>query len=188
MKFECILCKYKNNKEECNKAIFSSNWHCPTLQNIYYGKIIKYQPFKTIQKIIDIKNYHKDTEYYNTFNEDYTENEDYKFIFGVISYDDLSSNNKPNLLTMNDLDIIYNKKKNIYTWAIEAIYQFESIDGKKQYLKRLLDVFTKFMKENGYNTEEDCFYDLFVYNNQEFKSLEDAYMNFKYYVNGYINS
>ena len=84
--------------------------------------------------------------------------------------------------------VIYDKKKGIYIWGVEAFYQFKSIDGKKQYLKRLLDVFTKFMKENGYNTEKDCFYELFAYNYQEFKSLEDCYMNFKYYVNGYINS
>ena len=88
MKFECILCKYRNNQKACDKAIFSKNWHCPTLQNIYYGKVIKHQPFKTIQDIIDKFTYRKEKMYYNSFNSDCTENEDYRYIFGVISYDD----------------------------------------------------------------------------------------------------
>ena len=139
--------------------------------------------FRKIKRIIEIK---RTGEYYSTFNKDFTENDDYKFIFGAISYDDLS-NNKANLLTMNDLDVIYDKHNNTYSWSVEYLYSFETIDGKKQYVKRLLDVFTKFMQENGYNTKLDGFYTIFT-NSTEFDTLEECYVNFKYCVNGYINS
>ena len=46
--------------------------------------------------ITDILDYRKYKNYYETFNKDCTENEDMRYIFGVISYDDLTSN-KPNL-------------------------------------------------------------------------------------------
>lgn len=186
MKFECILCKYRNNKKACHKAIFSNNWHCPTLQNIYYGKVIEYQPFKAIQNIIDKFTYRKEKMYYRSFNNDCTENEDMKYIFGVISYDDLTSN-KPNLLTMNDLDVIYNKHNRTYSWSVEYIYSFPNREGKKKYLKRLLKCFTKFMKEHNYDTELDGFYTIFT-GITEFDTLEECYANFKYCVNGYIHS
>ena len=109
-----------------------------------------------------------------------------RYIFGVISYDDLTSN-KPNLLTMNDLDVIYNKHNRTYSWSVEYIYAFPNIEGKKKYLKRLLKCFTKFMKEHNYNTELDGFYTMFS-NVTEFDTIEECYANFKYCVNGYIHS
>ena len=186
-KLECILCKYKNNPEECKKRVYSSNWHCPTLQNIYYGKLIDYYPFKIFHKIHIIINNKKADSYYESFNKDFTENDNFKFIFGVKSYDDLSYNSNANLLTMNDLDVLYNKKNNTYSWSVEYIYSFETKDGKKEYLSRLLNCFYKFMKEHKYNTELDGFYTMFS-NCTEFDSLEECYANFKYCVNGYINS
>lgn len=183
---QCILCRYRKDIEKCVKVQHNPTWHCPTLLNIYYGKVIKHQPFKAVQNIIDEINYKKDKDYYDTFNDDYTENEDIKLIFGVVSYDDLTSNT-PNLLTMNDLDVIYDKHNNTYSWSVEYIYSFKTIDSKKQYVKRLLDIFTKFMKENGYDTELDGFYTIFA-NATEFDTLEECYANFKYCVNGYINS
>ena len=185
-KLECIFCKYEQDSAQCRKSIMEDNWHCPTLQNIYYGKLIKYQPFKIIHNIKTKFNSYKTDKYYDTFNEDCTENNNYKFIFGVISYDDLSSN-KPNLLTMNDLDIIYDKKNKTYSWSIEYIYDFKNYDGRKQYLANLLKVFTRFMIENGYDINGDYSYGLFT-NITQFDTLEECYANFKYCVNGYINS
>ena len=151
-----------------------------------YKKKKKNFLIKFIQKIIDMYYYQKEKGYYETFNDDYTENIDYKFIFGVISYDDLSYN-KPNLLTMNDLDVLYNKHNKTYSWDIECVYSFPNKEGKKKYLKRLLKCFTKFMKEHNYNTELDGFYTIFS-NVNEFDTIEECYANFKYCVNGYINS
>ena len=186
-KLECILCKYKNNPEECKKRVYSSNWHCPTLQNIYYGKLIDHYPFKMVHKIHVLIADNKANHYYDSFNKDFTENDNFKFIFGIKSYDDLSYNSDANLLTMNDLDVLYNKKNNTYSWSVEYIYSFETKDGKKEYLSRLLNCFHKFMKENGYNTQVDGFHTVFA-NCTEFDSLEECYANFKCCVNGYINS
>ena len=137
---------------------------------------------KSILKILNKRN----RNYYDTFNNDYTENEDVKYIFGVISYDDLTSN-KPNLLTMNDLDVIYNKHNRTYSWSVEYIYYLPNREGKKKYIKRLLKCFTKFMKEHNYDTELDGFYTTFT-GVTEFDTLEECYANFKYCVNGYIHS
>lgn len=52
MNFNCILCKYCNNEIGCNKVISENNlWHCPSLSNIYYGRLIKYFPFNIIDKV-----------------------------------------------------------------------------------------------------------------------------------------
>ena len=139
------------------------------------------------KSILDMLNCKRNKNYYDTFNNDCTENEDMKYIFGVISYDDLTSNNRPNLLTMNDLDIIFDKHNKTYSWSVEYIYSFPNRDGKKKYLKRLLKCFTKFMKEHNYDTELDGFHTMFA-NVTEFDTIEECYANFKYCVNGYIHS
>ena len=186
-KFECILCKYKHNKTESERAIQRATWHCPTLQNIYYGKFIDYQPFKTLHKIRVMIDDRKVNEYYESFSEDFKENDDVKFIFGIKAYNDLCGGVDANLLTMNDFDVIYNKKNHTYSWSVEYLYSFDTIKGKKKYLKHLLEVFTKFMKEKGYDTNYDGFCGMFS-NCTEFDTLEECYANFKYCTNGYINS
>lgn len=183
---ECILCKYKKNPQKCAEKIHTPNWHCPTLQNIFYGKLVDYYPFKIFYKIQKSISHRKASKFYDTFNTGCTENEDYKFIVGAISYDNIGSNT-PNLLTMNDLEVLYNKKNRTYSWDVEAAYHFENLDGKKKYLKRLLKVFTKYMKENGYDTNLDGFHTIATHS-EYFDTLEECYANFKYCVNGYINS
>ena len=51
MNLQCILCKYKNNEQACHNAIYSSSWTCPTLSNIYYGKLIDWFPFNIFHHI-----------------------------------------------------------------------------------------------------------------------------------------
>ena len=190
--FNCILCKYHNDKNKCHEKILNSpTWHCPTLSNIYYGKLIKWFPFNVYQKIKDEISSKKREKYYNTFNEDYTENEDFKFIFGIISYDDLTSN-KPNLLTMNDFDIIYDKNKKKYIMSIETIYVFKNgVDGEQEYLNNILNKFTQWMLENNYNIEKNVFYEIFTNGNNintEFDSIEVLYATFNCFVKGYGNT
>lgn len=55
-KINCILCKYRKSPIICKEIIMQSqrgmsSWHCPTLSNIYYGKLIYYFPFNLIFKI-----------------------------------------------------------------------------------------------------------------------------------------
>ena len=188
MNFQCILCKHKHNEESCHEAIYSSSWTCPTLSNIYYGKLINWFPFNIFYNIQNKIKDKKKTEYYETFNEDYTENEDFKFIFGVISYDDITSN-VPNLLTMNDFDVIYDKKEKKYFMGVETIYTFSNgIDGEREYLNSILDKFTQWMKDNNYGIERNVFYELFTagYNiNTHFDSIEVLYATFKCLVKGF---
>ena len=71
---QCILCKYRKNPKECIKAIHSNNWNCPTLSNIWYGKLIKWFPFNIIDFIqwkIYFKRAEKEYEgYYENLEDD----------------------------------------------------------------------------------------------------------------------
>ena len=126
-------------------------------------------------------------KYYDDFNDDYTENSEMKHIWGIKSYDDLSSS-FCNLLTMNDFDITYLKNEKKYILGVELIYQFDKgYDGEKAYLEDILDKFTEWMEENGYDTNikiriwqfgEFCL-------NSHFDTIEDAYASFKYMVKGF---
>lgn len=126
--------------------------------------------------------------------DDYDENFDpwesntMKFIWGVKSWDDLC-NCDACLYTMNDIDLIYLKDENKYILGIETIFGFEKEEHKLGYLKECLDAFTKFMVENGYNTEvKPQWWDVFMSGmNTHFDSIEECYGMFKMLVNGYCN-
>ena len=196
-KYNCILCKY-NKYNKSNDSCWNHQEkdgygypveECKSLSNIYYGKIIKWFPFNIIHKIINKIQWEQANKYYEDFNEDYTENSDMKFIFGVMSWDDLSSATKPNLFTMNDLDLIYLKDENKYILSIETIYFFKDKQAKKGYLQGLLDKFTKWMQNNGYNTDSSLdIFEVFdgININSHFNTIEDAYQTFKLLVNGYL--
>ena len=201
-KYNCILCKYnKYNKGD------DSCWNhqekdeygyplgkCMSLSNIYYGKIIKWFPFNVIDKIASEILWKRADKYYKDFNEDCTESNDMKFIFGVMSWDDLSSATEPNLLTMNDFDLIYLKDEKKYILGIETAYKFKDKQSEKEYLQELLNKFTKWMQDNGFNTDSslNSYGDMFevftdgININSHFDTIEDAYRTFKLLVNGYL--
>ena len=201
-KYNCILCKYnKYNKGD------DSCWNhqekdeygyplgkCMSLSNIYYDKIIKWFPFNVIDKIASEILWKRADKYYKDFNEDCTENNDMKFIFGVMSWDDLSSATEPNLLTMNDFDLIYLKDEKKYILGIETAYKFKDKQSEKEYLQELLNKFTKWMQDNGFNTDSslNSYGDMFevftdgININSHFDTIEDAYRTFKLLVNGYL--
>ena len=85
------------------------------------------------------------------------ETQDMKFIWGIKSYDDLTSLDA-NIHSLNYIDLIYHKDENKYSLNIETIYLFDEEEHKLGYLKSLLEDFTKFMKENNYNTEKKPFW------------------------------
>lgn len=189
--FQCIFCKYKNNEEKCMEAIEKDDFECPSLSNIFYGKIIKIPIIKQIYKVCDkihdnylMKQYEKDyiSEY---------ETQSMKMIWGVKSWDDLSSAKSANLYTMNDIDLIYLKDENKYILGIETMFMFKEEEHKLNYLKGCLQAFTEFMKDNGYNTEIKPFWmDIFSYGwniNTHFDNIEDCYAMFKLLVNGYCS-
>ena len=128
-------------------------------------------------------------EIYDTIENEY-ENEYVKFIWGVKSWDDITDSNA-NLYTMNDIDLIYNKDDNSYMLSLETIFGFDTEEHKLNYLKECLNKFTKFMKENDYDTETKLSWiDVFSCGwnmNMHFDSIEDCYVMFKLLVNGYCS-
>lgn len=118
----------------------------------------------------------------------YYEDESMKFIWGVKSWDDLSGSDAC-LHTMNDIELDYLKDKNKYILSLETIFEFENEESKMGYLESRLDAFTKFMIENGYNTEvKPHWWDAFSDGmNTHFDSIEECYGMFKLLVNGYCN-
>ena len=119
---------------------------------------------------------------------EYYETKDLKFIWGIKSYDDLTSSDA-NLHTMNDIDLIYLKNENKYILCLETIYQFDQEEYKIRYLKMCLNAFTEFMIKNNYNTETHLhWWDVFSNGmNTHFDSIEECYAMFKLLVNGYCN-
>lgn len=201
-KYNCIFCKYRKLNKSYDYACMDS-WEkdeygypigeCNSLSNIWYGKLSKHFPFNIVQYFIDKHEEKITEEYYDDYNEDFTENSSMKFIWGLKSYDDLSSCDA-NLETMNDIDLIYLKDEKKYILGVETAYMFNSKETEKEYFKVLLDKFTKWMKEQGYNTNSTLnpygdMCEIFTKGiniNTHFDTIEDAYRTFKLLVNGYL--
>jgi hypothetical protein len=191
-KFNFVFCKYAHGKNKnyikcanCKKDM------CPSVSNILYGKVFKLPVIKQIYKLIsniyyDIETKRYEKDYINEY-----EIGDMKHIWGLKSYDDLSSSSGANIHTMNDIELLYHKDTEDYSISIETIYMFELKDGDIKYLKCLLDNFTKWMDEHGYRTDSRVnLYEVFTYGNNintHFKTIEECYANFKMLVNGYCS-
>lgn len=112
-----------------------------------------------------------------------------KFIWGIKSGDDISSNPEAGIYTMNDFDIVYYEHDKQYALSVETIYEFENPKDSYLYINGILMAFTKWMKTNLYSTEyKPNMYDLFtkgVNINSRFDSIEEAYGVFKALVQMY---
>ena len=114
------------------------------------------------------------------------ETDDYKFIWGLKSYDELCSGDCC-LYTMNDIDIVYDKKHDKYKLGIETAFWFEDKNGECKYLLRLLDSFTKYMDDNGLDKNKP--YEFWMSNlatSMSADTIEDLYTNFNIFVRGYL--
>ena len=82
--------------------------------------------------------------------------------------------------------IIISKK---YSVSVEAIYQFDSIEGQVRYLNKLLHEFTKYMTDNKLDTNYNIsFYDIFyghIAIDCVADSIEECYARFKFIVEGF---
>lgn len=198
-KYNCILCKYnKYNKDgdSCWNHREKDEYgypvgECKSLSNIYHGTITKHFPFKQIDDIKSEIAYRKENKYFEEMNKKYgncaLETDDYKFIWGVKSWDDLTSNDV-SMYTMNDIDITYDKKNMVYMLGVETAYMFKTHEAECMYLKDCLKAFTKYMDDNGLNKNEP--YMLFMSNpctSMTAKTIEDLYTNFKIFVDGFCN-
>ena len=197
-KYNCILCKYNKynkNGDNCYNHREKDEYgycvdKCKSLSNIYYGTIIKFFLFKQIHDFRAERAWRKEEKYNKKMEEKYgdcsLETDDFKFIWGIKSYDDLSCTGAC-LYTMNDIDIIYDKKKKEYILGIETAYLFKTYNDECKYLSDCLKAFTKYMDDNGLNKNEP--FKLFMNNpctNIVANSIEELYTNFKIFVNGYL--
>lgn len=187
---QCIFCKYKYDKDACFDATYNHNYECPSISNILHGKIYKLPVIKQVYNWVSNIRFEKEMKAYeeNYINE--YETQDMLFVWGVISYDELTSN-KANLYTMNDLDLIYHKDKNKYSLSVETIYMFNNKSTQYRYMQSLLDKFTNWMNENNYDiTKEFALFKVFtdgISINTKFDSIEEAYAAFKMMVNGFCS-
>ncbi len=125
----------------------------------------------------------------------------FEFIWGILSGDSLSNCQKADLYTMNDFDIVYNKKEQKYYGSIETIYGFPNgIKGTIAYLKNILSLFEKWLKENNYNIYITNPCDIYEpidpdyhlvfqgwnsFDETPYDSIEELYFHFKVLVKGY---
>ena len=194
-KYNCILCKYnKYNKygDSCFNHQEKDEYgypigKCKSLSNIYYGTIINFFPFKQIDDFLIERSY----KYCKKMNKKYgnytLETDDYKFIWGVKSWDDLSGADAC-MFTMNDIDIIYDKKNKIYMLGVETAYMFDTYEDQCRYLKNCLNAFTKYMDDNKLKKNEP--YMLFMSNpctRIKANTIEELYTNFKIFVDGFCS-
>ena len=111
----------------------------------------------------------------------------WEFIWGVKSYDDLSSCDT-NIHTMNDIEIYYDHLNNQYSLSIETVYIFESKPAECRYLKDLLNHLEDYMEANHINKGQPR--GLF-FNQPEVSmtanSIGELYWDFKLYVNGFCS-
>lgn len=112
----------------------------------------------------------------------------YEFIWGIKSADDLGS--KASFETMNDIEILYNKKNKTYSINIETIYLFTNgKTGEKVYIKNLFNKLTEWMESKKYDTtQEVTIYEIFTQGkniNSEFQTLEELYAVYKCLVFGF---
>lgn len=118
--------------------------------------------------------------------------EDWEFIYGIKSWDDLTSS-EANLYTMNDFDVTFNKKEKKYYMGIKTIYQFSNgKQGEKNYIKQIFIKFTKWMISQNYDVDRQSnIWEMFTEGkniNSGFDSIEELYATFECLVNGFINT
>lgn len=146
---------------------------------------------KQIYNFISDKQFEKEIKEWRENFISENETKDMLYIWGIMSYDDLSGSSKANMFTMNDIDLIYHKDINKYSLGIETIYSFSSTNGQYGYMQSLLDEFTKWMEENNYNTNREFpLFEVFtdgISINTKFNSIEEAYAAFKMMVNGFCS-
>ncbi len=112
--------------------------------------------------------------------------ERYEFIWGRLSYDCIISS-PPGIDTMNDIDIVFDRKKQQYELFIETAYVCkDGIKGEARYMRSLLDAFTAFMDEKGYDKDEE--YSIFMCHpkvNFKAGTIPQLYTQFRLFVEGF---
>lgn len=108
-----------------------------------------------------------------------------RFVWGVKSKECMSPC-PANLYTMNDIDIVYDTKKRVYILGVNSLYKFNTHKEEAQYLLKLLDYFSDFMKRHDYEMNDPYYY--FEYAPRIVTAsayISELYTMFKIFVKGY---
>ena len=113
--------------------------------------------------------------------------DDLEFVWGIKSYDCLARCDA-NIHTMNDIEIDFDHKDNMYYLSIETAYMFQDKQAECEYLKGLLKCLEEYMDEHKVN--KDTPDDLFIRNigiSMTAETIAELYWDFKLYVNGFCS-
>lgn len=140
-------------------------------------------------KLQEWKIRHRERKYrrkYSDFHSlDNSDDGNYKFIWGVKSPNDLCQS-EACLHTINDIELLYSRDAQKYILNIETAYWLETKKNEISYLEQLLEDFTKYMKEQGLNTQDPYRFwmsdpdSLF-----EGDMISEVYTGFRIFVEGY---
>ena len=110
---------------------------------------------------------------------------DKRFIWGVLANDD-STGGVAGMYTLNDIDIVYDRRKETYKLSIETIYTFTCIEYEREYLRGLLNKFTEWMKTEELNTKYELrLHEFFACDSWERDSIAELYAFFKLLVTNF---
>lgn len=85
------------------------------------------------------------------------------------------------------LELTYSKKDNVYRLSVETAYYFQSVGAEIAYYTHLLDEFTDYMEQSGFETDVNIrLNDLCFWKVRDFRSIEKAYAWFKFTVESYV--
>lgn len=111
-----------------------------------------------------------------------------RVLWGVLSGDDETGSSEAGFDTLNDIELLYFEDTEEYTIGLETIHSFGSREEEKAYMKYLLDKMTEWMQGQGYNTDVIMNYSkVFQENRDRFRTVEEAYQDFKLKVTGFCN-
>lgn len=92
----------------------------------------------------------------------------------------------------DDFEVIKYKDTGKYQMFVETMLGFDSNEALHKYVRSILDTFTTWMIENGYDTSKRLnMYQVFTTGlniNSEFDSLEELYATLHLLVNGFSGS
>ena len=110
-------------------------------------------------------------------------NDNMEIIWGVNSE---GADLECNLWSLNDIELVRWKDTGEYSVSVETVYGFEHPNQRIAYMKQMLRAFTVWMEEKGYRTDlEPSLNNAFNFKINRFKTIEEAYMDFKVRVSGY---
>ena len=151
------------------------------IRKIYWNILFKWESVK--HKYL-VKKYSKK---YTDYKDDEYNMGALKFIWGIKSSDDLSSN-EASFCTLNDLDICFDRDKKQYFLEVETIYMFDDTFSECAYYANLLNAFTDYMKENNLDINKN--YNTFMSGLEisfSASSIEELYSKFKIVVTGFCS-